>query len=109
MLRIDQDLYARRVIDYLRSPDGDAVFREFESSLLVAVVLTLMALVVGIAQLPTVVWPLSGLKLIGWALTLQPFADCRTKARNNPGLLPPLILHGIIASDRDGLVLGPFS
>jgi hypothetical protein len=94
---IDRQQLGRNVQAFLQGPDGGALLAQSRPSVAEGLVVTAIALSVGCILLPTIIWTINGLKMIGYALSLKAFSEGdKRDAFNDPSRLVPLLAHGII-------------
>ncbi|MBX6316064.1 MAG: hypothetical protein IRY99_24600 [Isosphaeraceae bacterium] len=82
--------------NFLRTPDADRVYEEFEVPWLLSVIVTLIAFSCGLVCLPTIVGTRLGGRLILFAVRLQAFESRGRQLRQGLDQLHPLMAHGII-------------
>lgn len=108
-MRIDHPKLRSLVARYLRTPESEPVYDEFEVPPALSAALTFVALVAGSVLVPTLIGTRFGLKLIGFAIRGEAFDSRGKHLRAEPDRLRPLIAHGIIIGPSGhGLVLGSF-
>jgi hypothetical protein len=107
-VQIDQQRLRRRTAAFLKSPQSKHVWAELETPVWAGLLLSGATLLYGLVLLVSVRWSLRGCSMIYSALTLEAVRGCRSKARQDPTLLAPLICHGVITNPQVnvGAVLG---
>jgi hypothetical protein len=113
-MRVDYQKLRGNVKQFLTSPASEAVWKEFENSVLFNLVVSILVLPIGLLLICTIVLARIGFDIIVGILksfiTLEVFRNQRKKLQNDPdGVVPMLVAGIIIGPDGHGVVLGTFS
>lgn len=105
---IDDAELRRKVLDYLRSPAAEYIFKAVEVPFWLSVVGAALLGCAGLCMLPTIIWTLAGLRALWSVLRLEQFRV--PNARQHPEKLVPVIGYSIIVGPdkRHGLILATF-
>jgi hypothetical protein len=107
---IDDDVLHRNLQAFLRTPAGSKVRDSFDMPLWLCLFAGMMLFCAGMCMLPTIVWTLAGVQMLGALLRFEFLKPAWENGSRKPELLRPLVGYGIIIgpSGKYGLVLGTF-
>ena len=109
-ISIDEAALQRNVAAFLRTPAAERVYEELDTPWWLCLIVWVFVLVAGLIMLPTIIWTITGLKMIWSALRFQQFSVLADNTRRRPDLIKPLIGCGIIIGpdEKHALALGTF-
>ena len=109
LIVVDRDRLQQDVSSFMRSPQADKLISEDETSVLTSIFYCAVFIVMGLVMMITIKWWKAGLAAFLSGLVGAPILERKSLIRKKRDQLVPLICHGVISSDRFGVVLGSFS